>query len=41
MDFSSYLVNLISKGTVINPAIIDAHTQAPYSGLDSDKIASF
>ena len=40
IDFNSYLVSLISKGTVIIPDITDANTHAPYSGLDSDSIAS-
>ena len=33
MDCNSYFVSLISRGTVINPEITDANTQAPYSGF--------
>ena len=41
IDCNSYFVSFISKGTVINPEITDAKTHAPYSGLDSDRIANF
>ena len=40
MFVSSYCDNLISKGTVTQPARVDAKTQAPYSGFDSERIAT-
>ena len=40
IDLSSYIVSLLSKGTVIVPARTDAKTHAPYSGFDSERIAS-
>ena len=39
IDVSSNFVNLISNGTTVMPDIIEAKTQAPYSGLDSESIA--
>ena len=41
IDLSSNIVNLLSSGTVVNPAKTAPNTQAPYSGFDSDKIAIF
>ena len=41
IDFNSYIVNLISKGTVTVPVKTEANKHAPYSGFDSDKMAVF
>ena len=41
MDCNSYFVSLISRGKVITHEITDQNTQAPYSGVGSERIESF
>ena len=39
IDVSSYSESFTSSGITVPPLKVDAKTQAPYSGFDSDKIA--
>ena len=41
IEVNSYIVNLLSKGTIVNPANTEPNTQTPYSGKDSESIANF